>query len=90
MDKAALKLFQEMYPNASPKYYTYFNFGENVDGDKLKSIDVWFTHGLKYEDYIQIVKGKNDRDPRWEAYLHPSFPKIWTFRGDVPKYEKVM
>ena len=58
------KLFYEMYPNSDPKYYSYFEFGENVDGEKLKSIDVLYKHNLKYKDYLRIIKGENDEDPR--------------------------
>ena len=101
MEGKVRKLFYEMYPDSDPKYYGYFSFGDNVDGDKLTSIDVWYTHNLKYNDYIQIIKGKNDKDPRWRKYLHHkvdhkvdhkvvgdklNFPKIWRLGGTVQKF----
>ena len=63
IEKEVRKLFYEMYPDSDPKYYEYFGFGENVDGGKLKSIDVWYKHNLEYKDYVEIIKGKNDEDP---------------------------
>ena len=82
-------LFYKMYPDSDPKYYGYFSFGQNVDGGKLTSIDVYYTHNLKYNDYVQIIKGKNDKDPRWEKYLYSfNFPKIWRLGGGVQSYKR--
>ena len=86
MEKEIKKLFYKMYPNSDPNYYGYFGFGDNVDGGKLKSIDVWYKHNLKYKDYVLIIKGKNDEDPRWNRFLHTyNFPKIWRPGGTVQK-----
>ena len=55
------------------------------------------THNLKYKDYVQIIKGQNDKDPRWEKYLyhrvarrpegdHRGFPRVWRPGGTVQKF----
>ena len=46
MGEKVKKLFYRMYPNSDPKYYGYFEFGDSVDGGKLKSIYVWYKHNL--------------------------------------------
>ena len=65
LDRREVKeLFYKLYPDSDPKYYIYFMFGQNVDGGKLVSIDIYYTHNLKYNDYVQIIKGENDKDPK--------------------------
>ena len=87
MDEKVRKLFYGLYPDSDPKYYGYFGFGENVDGGELRSIDVWYKHNLKYKDYIEIIKGKNDEDPRWKKYLHSyNFPRLWRLGGSLPRF----
>ena len=52
----------------------------------------WMARGLWFkEGHVEIIKEKNDHDPRWPRCLYPpkpSFPIIWKFGGDVPRFKR--
>ena len=66
-NKEVRDMFYRMYPDSDPKYWSYFKFVKNTKGGKLVSIDVYYRSDM---GTIHIIKGKNDKDPRWRKFLH--------------------
>ena len=67
VDKEVRELFYRMYPDSDPKYWSYFKFVKHMSGGKLVSIDVYYRSDM---GTVHIIKGKNDKDPRWRRFLH--------------------
>ena len=61
LDKAALAVAKEKYPNE--KFYRYFNISQNED--KTKSEANYFGKDYDYHYHFIYFKDKNDKDKRF-------------------------
>ena len=59
-------MFYRMYPDSDPKYWSYFKFVKHMSGGVLTKIDVFYRSDM---GSVHIIKGKNDKDPRWNPTL---------------------
>ena len=85
-------LFYKKYPGSDPSKFSFgYNMiaepGSSVE-DKVGSIDLYFSHKLKYKNFVLIADSNRDK---YKAYLYSAttpFPKIWMANGTVQPLPK--
>ena len=75
-EREVKELFYKLYPKSDPKYFKHFRFVRIPHFKGGVSLEVYYK--VSEESSFLITKGKNDKDPRWKAYLYGfNFPQIW-------------
>ena len=62
------KIFYAMYPNFDARNWGYFEVSLS-SGRTRVAVDYVTDTGT-----VHIIKGRNDKDPRWKKYLYPETP----------------